>query len=936
LGECVVQPPDVDSDGEPPLSCGGADCDDSDPNVGPHAVELCGNLVDEDCSGAADDLDCDGVISTVGGGLDCDDDDASVNPHQRERCNGIDDDCNGLLDGLDEDDDGDGRADACALALARDCDDEDPTTHFDAPEVCDRIDNDCVHQGELRYSGGSREEPKEDFDEDGHAPSGAHCLEIDDEGTLYFPRDDCDDGDPAVFPGAPEICDGLDNDCDGVPDDADGRDEPGSVCLPASVSVGYSHSCATRADGATICWGHNLNGELGVPPSSEPCDAVVVPGLEGVVQVGASQGYLGYSCALHEDGTVTCWGREGYVRPGCGEGDVFEKVQGLEEVSQVSLGRRHSCAIVGGGEVLCWGEWAGYVIDGQSTFEECSVGPTLVPDIHDATWIGVGISTSCAVRETGHVTCWGSSDWGALGDGTFGDWVNPESGRSIVSDIDDALQVGCGDEFCCALRAEGGVSCWGAGGLGQLGSGEGTLDSCELPYPPRMQPCATTPVAVVGIESAEELAVGGSHACARLESGQVLCWGDNSLWQLGLDLGVRNAFVPVEVPGIEDALGLSAGWDTTCVLYADGLECFGSNERTLLGRGCGMPGMSSLPAPVSFLASPAQTRDRCFLMASLGVRCASRGEPPRWIGDFGRVVDVANISTTDEDLGEVPRCIVLDTGEVRCFGEGSHGQLGTGGLPSRSTVAGLADARSVVCGEAHCCALRRTGRVACWGEDQDGQLGAEGSGVVLCDGWPCAPAPLPVESVRDARQIAAGRAHTCALGGDGSVACWGNNDEGQVGVAGVRNASAPVSVSRLPEADPAVQITAAPLGDATCALLQSGAVRCWGRASDGTSGGGPDPRPVLGLGIPADIAVTDLSVCARLPSGHVRCSGAQGFDVSRLADARDLDCGPAHCCATRTSGQTLCWGELPAGMTYPYDAPMTTLEPVPVAELLAD
>jgi len=132
------------------------DCDDSDPEVHPGAEEVPYDGVDNDCDELTpdDDLDGDGF----GYEEDCLDDDPDVHPDAEELCNGVDDDCDGMLDEVAElwfeDGDGDGFGDpeegipACeqpegTVADDTDCDDEDATVHPDASEVCNGVDDNC-------------------------------------------------------------------------------------------------------------------------------------------------------------------------------------------------------------------------------------------------------------------------------------------------------------------------------------------------------------------------------------------------------------------------------------------------------------------------------------------------------------------------------------------------------------------------------------------------------------------------------------------------------------------------------------------------------------------------------------------------------------------------------------------------------------------------
>src|SRR4030095_5677524 len=174
------------ADCDPSAVSNADDCDDSDEEIHPDAIEMC-NGVDDDCSGSVDvgaidaptwyrDLDLDGFGSAetvvaseapapfVATGVDCDDADVDRNPDAEEICNEIDDDCDTLVDTLDDDlvdgtiwyDDGDhdGYEDEATGALlceqpdgsvesAGDCDDGHATVNPEASEVCDGLDDDC-------------------------------------------------------------------------------------------------------------------------------------------------------------------------------------------------------------------------------------------------------------------------------------------------------------------------------------------------------------------------------------------------------------------------------------------------------------------------------------------------------------------------------------------------------------------------------------------------------------------------------------------------------------------------------------------------------------------------------------------------------------------------------------------------------------------------
>ncbi|MCB9763877.1 MAG: hypothetical protein H6739_29170 [Alphaproteobacteria bacterium] len=221
----------------------GGDCDDSDAAYNPGAAEDdCADPNDYNCDGSVGyaDNDDDGWAACE----DCDDSDAAVNPGATEVCNGLDDDCDGTIDGPGSADastwyadrDGDGYGDAASaqqdceapsgtVTDGSDCDDANAAVHPGATEVCNEgLDDDCDGQAD-----------DDDSDVD---LSTAAVVYADDDGDGYGDADDplqqcagasgyvsddtdCDDDHAAVNPGATEVCNGIDDDCDGDNDDDD-------------------------------------------------------------------------------------------------------------------------------------------------------------------------------------------------------------------------------------------------------------------------------------------------------------------------------------------------------------------------------------------------------------------------------------------------------------------------------------------------------------------------------------------------------------------------------------------------------------------------------------------------------------------------------------------------------------------------------------------
>jgi subtilisin-like proprotein convertase family protein len=260
----TLQPDDSDGDGAID-GCG--DCDAGDPSIWPGAPEVCGDGVDQDCSGADDDGDFDGDgLPDDGDGdgvdwcSDCDDGDATVFPGAPETCDdGVDQDCDGLDLPADADDDG---ADALACGgddcadddpllnpttdadgdgahACEDCDDGEALVHPGGVEVCDGLDNDCDGQTDGDGDGdgyficgdcddtdattfpGAPEACDDGVDQDCDGADTAADVDGDGHDSVACGGGDCDDGEAAIFPGAEEICDGTDYDCDGLADAVD-------------------------------------------------------------------------------------------------------------------------------------------------------------------------------------------------------------------------------------------------------------------------------------------------------------------------------------------------------------------------------------------------------------------------------------------------------------------------------------------------------------------------------------------------------------------------------------------------------------------------------------------------------------------------------------------------------------------------------------------
>ncbi len=301
-----------------------------------------------------------------------------------------------------------------------------------------------------------------------------------------------------------------------------------------AVSAGGGTTCALTAQGAVTCWGDDELGQLGDGGATNSVVPVGVVGLtSGVVAISSGEDH---SCAVTGAGAVQCWGSDEYGELGDGStmssSEVPVDVVGLSSgVVAVSAGYYHSCALTTAGAVLCWGDnESGELGDGSIT--DSAVPGGVVGLSSGVVAVSGGAYHTCAVTTAGAVLCWGDNDWGGLGDGSTTDSAVPVGVVGLSSGV---VLVSAGFDYTCALTAAGAVLCWGANDYGELGDGTHTKSA--------------VPVGVVGLSSGVvAISAGGTQACALTAAGAVLCWGDNTVGQLGDDSTVDSP-VPVEVLG---------------------------------------------------------------------------------------------------------------------------------------------------------------------------------------------------------------------------------------------------------------------------------------------------------------------------------------------------------------------------------------------------
>ena len=399
-----------------------------------------------------------------------------------------------------------------------------------------------------------------------------------------------------------------------------------------------------------------------------------------------------------------------------------------------------------------------------------------------ATQLDVAHFHSCAVLGAGSVRCWGGNTEGQLGYGnteTIGDDELPAT-TGFVDIGEPVTQIATGRLHTCALLQSGNVRCWGLGSDGQLGyGGRENIGDDETPAEFHQRLLTAGQEAGANVElgaPAVQIVAGATHNCALLEGGAVRCWGHSLFGQLGYG----------------------------------GKQSVGDNET----------------------------------VGEFHARRLEQGHAT------GANVDVGG-SVTQLAAGLNHTCALLSSGAVRCWGGGARGQLGYGNTrgighePGESPSSARAGDVQIgtnepvvklIAGGNQTCVILQSGGLRCWGGNASRQLGYTHA-VNVGDKQTPAAADLGVSPVGLVSDVVTGTTHSCAVKVDGTVRCWGATGNGRLGCGGGSGGKVcerpnisvvqSLDINLLAVGESIVQLAAG--NGHTCALLESGLIRCWGR-----------------------------------------------------------------------------------------------------------
>ena len=354
--------------------------------------------------------------------------------------------------------------------------------------------------------------------------------------------------------------------------------------------------------------------------------------------------------------------------------------------------------------------------------------------IYTNTTIAAGTYNSCAILENQSMVCWGDNEYGQLGDGTTDGSAVPIYVNVAANET--PVEVTVGQVTACALMESGNIYCWGSGYYGKMGNGE--------PWSDDYVNTEMRQVLLPEGQGGQTVSISGGHICTILDNGDVYCWGRGNQGQLGYG-GTSNRNIPAKVnlPGQRSAIAISTGTYMTCAITTDGMGyCWGENDEGQLGNGTTN---SRRTTPVEVLFPSGYTP--------------------------------VSISAGDDFS-----CALMDNRKVMCWGENNDGRLGQGPLatddettPVWVIMGDSETAHFLDIGTKSACMILDSGETKCWGTNEEGQIG---QGDTDLDFY---PTPTEVNGNHDFVALSINSDTICAITSDAEGYCWGDNEAGQIG-----------------------------------------------------------------------------------------------------------------------------------------------------------
>jgi alpha-tubulin suppressor-like RCC1 family protein len=355
--------------------------------------------------------------------------------------------------------------------------------------------------------------------------------------------------------------------------------------LTALESRGADRTCGLAPGGAAYCWGYGDGLGDGQAGGYSDTPALVSGGIAfASITTGDNFQSLGHTCALTAAGAAYCWGSNDFGQLGDGtleDSTAPVPVAGGFHFASISAGGRHTCALTTSGAAYCWGNDSDGQLGVGAVTPDTEQYTTPVPVTGGLLFTSISAGGfyygfTCAVAIGGTAYCWGDESWGELGNGV----LDSEPSPVVVATPVTFASVSAGGYGACGVSLSGDGYCWGEDTFGELGTGAPASETCFLG-----DACSTTPVPVAGGLAFQSIVEGTNYACGIASSGATYCWGAGGNGQIGNGDGVNEPAPALVSGGLSFASVTAGRCASCGITTAGAVECWGCGNGGEIGDG---------------------------------------------------------------------------------------------------------------------------------------------------------------------------------------------------------------------------------------------------------------------------------------------------------------------------------------------------------------
>ena len=677
----------------------------------------------------------------------------------------------------------------------------------------------------------------------------------------------------------------------------------------------YRQACALKDNHDAYCWGQGTYGRLGdlTTTATQSTPSQVLGNYKFIdLRAGALT-----TCGVTTNHDAYCWGYNN--RSQLGQGNAIQyngpgaPVLGGRKWLMVAPGNQMTCGIDVNNDAYCWGyNIYGSLGDGTTTTETVST-PRAVTGTHKFRYIETATLAACGITTADDLYCWGANDNYELGQGNTTNTGTPQ----LVSALGKVDQVSVTANGACAIRqSDNRIYCWGYNQWMKMGTGAAIDTNVTTPTQIATADDGTTINAV--IRSNNFVATGypannsgDTDLSITISGPDVVTYrhavGGSSLDCASATYGTETA---VGTDITDDIASLPDGTVKVCVIVkseggtwtpvTEALEIIWTKD-TSPPAPTGfepLPGLVSSGIPLSWTASS----DVIIYRQDPGEGDIS------WAPATGTDYTTASDVTSDTGAFASSKIVYVGGGssatDTSSLSDGISyiykifGKNGTSYSSGLQRISRAYADQTIAVGNNGTCSVRN-GKLRCWGAAGTSSFckNGYGTGSNLGDN----EAPLTASDVdmgKDVLEVdigtpdpSSGRRATCALTVEGALRCFGPGHNGRVGNnTGSNQCPASITMADVPLSGTVVQFANG--SGHTCAVLNTGDVRCFGNGANGATGydstadlgdgaGEVEALGIVDLGgkVVIDISAGENTTCIVGNDGRARCWGSGGNGV---------------------------------------------------------